>query len=135
MSHNIHFNEQSARHSFFSLKEKAWHGLGQIVQDAPTSTQAIVLAGLDFQVVKAPLQTCPFEVTSEDPALSVTVNEIPVIDRTSGINGYGLNYIFCFHNEVGPPRLSNPSQVIKESIAPHFLMLSKITKVVVLIGR
>lgn len=78
MSHNIHFNEQSGRHSFFSLKEKAWHGLGQIVQDAPTSAQAIALAGLDFQVVKAPLQTCPFEIISEDPALSVTVDEIAV---------------------------------------------------------
>lgn len=95
MSHNIHFNEQSARHSFFSHKEKAWHGLGQIVQDAPTSAEAIALAGLDFQVVKAPLQTCPFEVTAEDPALNVAVNEIPVAGhfatlRTDSLRPLGI---------------------------------------------
>ncbi|MCX2429877.1 DUF932 domain-containing protein [Pedobacter sp. GR22-10] len=55
MAHNIFFNEQTGRHSFFSVKEQAWHGLGQIVKDYPTSSEAIKYAGLDYQVVKAPL--------------------------------------------------------------------------------
>lgn len=52
MAHNINFNEQTQQHSFFSVKEKAWHGLGQIVQDYPTSKEALKFAGLDFEVLK-----------------------------------------------------------------------------------
>jgi phage/plasmid-like protein (TIGR03299 family) len=48
MAHNLNFN--NGKHSFFSVKEKAWHGLGQIVQDYPTSKEAIVFAGLDYTV-------------------------------------------------------------------------------------
>ena len=54
MAHNINFNEQTGQHSFFSVKEKAWHGLGQIVQDYPTSKEALKFAGLDFEVCKRP---------------------------------------------------------------------------------
>ncbi len=54
MAHNISFNEQTQQHSFFSVKEKAWHGLGQIVQDYPTSKKALQFAGLDFEVLKRP---------------------------------------------------------------------------------
>src|SRR5579872_6566846 len=54
MAHNINFNEKTGQHSFFSVKEKAWHGLGQIVDGYPTSREALRLAGLDFNVVKMP---------------------------------------------------------------------------------
>ncbi len=54
MAHNINFNEKTGQHSFFSVNEKAWHGLGQIVAGYPTSKEALQLAGLDYQVVKAP---------------------------------------------------------------------------------
>ncbi len=54
MAHNIHFNEEKKEYSFFSIKTKAWHGLGQIVEDYPTSKEALQFAGLDFTVVKKP---------------------------------------------------------------------------------
>jgi phage/plasmid-like protein (TIGR03299 family) len=54
MAHNINFNEQTQQHSFFSVKEKVWHGLGQVVQDYPTSKEALQFAGLDFEVLKRP---------------------------------------------------------------------------------
>jgi phage/plasmid-like protein (TIGR03299 family) len=57
MAHNLNFNEQTGRYSFFSVQQKAWHGLGQIVQDYPTSAEAIRFAGLDYEVVKKPLYT------------------------------------------------------------------------------
>jgi hypothetical protein len=57
MAHNINFNEQTGQHSFFSVKEKAWHGLGQIVEDYPTSKEALQFAGLDYEVIKSPLFT------------------------------------------------------------------------------
>lgn len=64
MAHNIYYNEQSEKHSFFSVKEKAWHNLGQVVQDYPTSTEAIRHAGLDYEVEKRKLFTHSFEDTT-----------------------------------------------------------------------
>ncbi|MCF0059873.1 DUF945 domain-containing protein [Dyadobacter chenwenxiniae] len=55
MAHNINFNENTDKHSFFSVREKAWHGLGQVVKQYPTSKEAIIYAGLDYQVEKANL--------------------------------------------------------------------------------
>jgi len=57
MAHNIYLNEQTGKHSFLSVKEKAWHGLGQIVQDYPTSKEAVKFAGLDYTVEKRKLFT------------------------------------------------------------------------------
>lgn len=57
MAHNINFNESTGKHSFFSVNEKAWHGLGQIVTDYPTSAETIQFAGLDFRVEKRRLFT------------------------------------------------------------------------------
>lgn len=57
MAHNIHFNEQTGKHAFFSVKEKAWHGLGQTVEEYLTSKEAIQAAGLDYEVEKRRLFT------------------------------------------------------------------------------
>jgi len=54
MAHDINFNENTGMHSFFSVKEKAWHGLGQIISDYPTSGEAIQHAGLNYEVAKRP---------------------------------------------------------------------------------
>jgi phage/plasmid-like protein (TIGR03299 family) len=69
MAHNIHLNEQTGQHSFFSVKEKPWHGLGQIVQDYPTSAEAIQFAGLDYEVEKRKLYTQRNEY--ENPQITV----------------------------------------------------------------
>jgi len=34
-----------------SVKEKAWHNLGQVIDRYPTSSEAIQFAGLDYIVV------------------------------------------------------------------------------------
>jgi len=54
MAHDINYNQNTQQHSFFSVKEKAWHNLGQIIEHYPTSSEAIAFAGLDFQVAKRP---------------------------------------------------------------------------------
>lgn len=41
----------------FSTREKPWHNLGTIVQEAPTSRDAIRLGGLDWLVTQEPLFT------------------------------------------------------------------------------
>lgn len=52
MAHNLEFNVKKNTHSMFSVKEKPWHGLGQIVDNALTSDEAIKAANLDFKVTK-----------------------------------------------------------------------------------
>ena len=69
MSHIINFNEQTGQHSFFSVREKAWHGLGKIVQDYPTSAEALQFAGLDYVVEKQKIFTQRNEY--ENPQISI----------------------------------------------------------------
>lgn len=58
MAHKINYNEQAGKHAFFSVNQKAWHGLGQIISNYPTSAEALKFAGQDFTVVKRKLFTC-----------------------------------------------------------------------------
>lgn len=80
MAHNLHYNEQTGKHSFFSVKEKAWHGLGQIVQDYPTSAEAIKHAGLDYTVEKRPLFTYDNENNAANEDTDIKIPEIDVPD-------------------------------------------------------
>ena len=43
--------------TMFSVRQKPWHGLGTIVMEAPTSADALKLAGLDWQVLQEPIYT------------------------------------------------------------------------------
>lgn len=43
--------------SMFYVRETPWHGLGTMVQEAPTSADALMLAGLDWQVIQKPIET------------------------------------------------------------------------------
>ena len=36
-------------------RNKPWHGLGECVKDAPTSEDALRLAGLDWEVLQTPM--------------------------------------------------------------------------------
>lgn len=78
MAHNLNFNEQTNQHSFFSVKEKAWHGLGQIIQDYPTSAEALKFAGLDFTVEKRKLFTFDNENNNGNADLDIIIPEIEV---------------------------------------------------------
>ena len=43
--------------SMFSVREKPWHGLGTIVAEAPNSSAALELAGLDWTVTQKDIAT------------------------------------------------------------------------------
>lgn len=77
MAHNLNFNENTQKHSFFSVKEKAWHKLGQIISDYPTSAEAVRYAGLDYTVEKRGLLTYSEYIDSEG-----LPNSIPNLDVT-----------------------------------------------------
>lgn len=57
MAHNLYYNQRTEKHSFFSVREKAWHSLGTIIEDYPTSAEALKFAGLNYTVEKRPLFT------------------------------------------------------------------------------
>ena len=78
MAHNLNFNEGTGRYSFFSVQQKAWHGLGQIVQDYPTSGEAIRHAGLDYEVIKTPLYTKGSGIIQNADNIEIQDNEITV---------------------------------------------------------
>jgi phage/plasmid-like protein (TIGR03299 family) len=54
MPANINYNDQTNQHAFMSVKQKAWHGLGQIIDSYPTSAESLIYAGLNFTVDKLP---------------------------------------------------------------------------------
>jgi phage/plasmid-like protein (TIGR03299 family) len=84
MAHNLNYNEDTGKHSFFSVKEKAWHGLGQIVEQYPTSAEAIQFAGLDYEVEKRPLFTNGLnnELAGTVMGIHVPKTEIPTYFAT-----------------------------------------------------
>lgn len=84
MAHNLNFNNRTGKYSFFSVKEKAWHNLGQIVEDYPTSEKAIQFAGLDYDVEKSPLFTKGTGIIEND-------NGIEMIDSKLEVPNYFAN--------------------------------------------
>jgi len=96
MAHNLDFNEQTQQYSFFSVKEKAWHGLGQIVEDYPTSLEALQFAGLDFEVAKRPIYAVPERKTEEAGLIdAITIpNHFATVrtDRNTALGVVGKDY-------------------------------------------
>lgn len=84
MAHNLNFNNRTGKYSFFSVKEKAWHNLGQIVQEYPTSAEAIKFAGLDYEVEKSPLFT-------KGAGIIENTNGIEMIDSELEVPNYFAN--------------------------------------------
>ncbi|MFH7012368.1 DUF932 domain-containing protein [Flavobacterium sp. FlaQc-52] len=77
MAHTIYYNEQEKKHSFFSVKEKAWHNLGQIISDYPTSKEAIIHAGLDYEIEKRKLFTSGKNAISPESETFDNTIEVP----------------------------------------------------------
>lgn len=85
MAHNLNFNEHTGRYSFFSVQQKAWHNLGQVVQEYPTSEEAIKYAGLDYEVVKSPLFTKSTGIIETSNGIEVSGTELHVPDYFANI--------------------------------------------------
>lgn len=85
MAHNINYNSQKGKYSFFSVKEKAWHGLGQIVEQYPTSAEAIRHAGLDYEVAKSALFTKGSGIIQTAESIEMGSSELEVPDYFANI--------------------------------------------------
>jgi phage/plasmid-like protein (TIGR03299 family) len=49
-------HEITSTDSLFVTRKPAWHGLGTVVENAPTSADALRISGLDWRVIQAPVQ-------------------------------------------------------------------------------
>jgi phage/plasmid-like protein (TIGR03299 family) len=78
MAHNLNFNNRTGKYSFFSVKEKAWHNLGQIVEEHPTSEETIKFAGLDYDVEKSPLFTKGLGIIENANGIEISNTELEV---------------------------------------------------------
>lgn len=68
MAHLINFDERKSTYSFASNAEKAWHGLGQVVDKAMTASEAIELANLDYEVEKTTIHA---KINSADSEMTL----------------------------------------------------------------
>lgn len=78
MAHNLNFNSKTGKYSFFSVQQKPWHCLGQIVQQYPTSEEAIIHAGLDYEVVKSPLYTTGSAIIQAADSVEISDTQLHV---------------------------------------------------------
>lgn len=83
MSHEIE--------SLFYTREKPWHGLGTMVAEAPTSADALRLAGLDWNVESKPIYTAEGAVIpnykantrdSDNSVLGIVTNRYAIVQNT-----------------------------------------------------
>lgn len=93
--------------TMFYVREKPWHGLGTRVMTAPTSEEALELAGLNWKVVQEPVYTGENELIegykanvrdSDRKVLGVVTNRYRVIQNsdafsfTDALLGEGVRY-------------------------------------------
>ena len=64
-------HELGTTDTMFSVRETPWHKLGRVVHNAPTTADAIKLAGLDWKVSKAPMFLA--DGTAVDPKIATAV--------------------------------------------------------------
>lgn len=85
MAHNLNFNSRTGHYSFFSVKQKPWHNLGQIVEEHPTSEQAIQFAGLDYEVEKSPLFSKGLGIIENNSGIEIVDSELEVSNYFANI--------------------------------------------------
>jgi phage/plasmid-like protein (TIGR03299 family) len=101
MGHQLNYNEQTQKHSFMSVKEKAWHNLGQVIGQYPTSAEALIHAGLNYEVLKRP-----------------NVHILP-----GGVNIISENSYFTFRTDTGAvlgDKIGRDYEVVQNSEAFRF---------------
>jgi phage/plasmid-like protein (TIGR03299 family) len=88
MAHNLDFSKGKA--AMFSVKEKPWHGLGRILDSPPDSKTAIIEAGLDYNVIKAPVIYDKNYHNSDIPAHHFLLPDRFVTYREDTGHGFGI---------------------------------------------
>ena len=104
MSHEITIRKNGFAEAMYAGLEPAWHGLGQVVDEAPTSADAMKLAGLLWTVEQHPIQTIVSQEHMDEegnPKIENDIVEIP--DRVANVrsdNHSVLGVVGCGYRPV-----------------------------------
>lgn len=130
--------------TMFSVREKPWHGLGQIIADAPNSEEAIRLAGLDWNVYQQDLVTMNgLEVRgfkanirdSDDSILGIVTDRYKVVQNheafrfTDELLGKGVRYETAGSLQDGKrtwilAKLPNEYIILEDQISPYLVFFN-----------
>lgn len=125
----------------FSTREKPWHGLGTMVAEAPTSAEALELAGLDWQVLQREIYTGSgqkipgYRVNvrdSDEKILGVVSDRYKVVQNeeafafTDALLGEGVRYETAGSLQSGKrvwmlAKLPNEYIITGEQISPYLV--------------
>lgn len=130
--------------TMFSVREKPWHGLGTVVTEAPTSSNALVLAGLDWRVIQQDVYTeegfiIPgYKVNVRDKDLStlgIVSDRYRVVQNeeafafTDDLLEEGVEYETAGSLQGGRKvwmlaKIPERSDVLGDTIVPYFLLMN-----------
>lgn len=124
--------------TMFYTREKPWHGLGTEVQEAPTSTDALRLAGLDWRVDSRKIQVCggakienyKANVRSSDGAiLGVVTDRYRIVQNeeafafTDSLIGEGVTYetagSLCGGKKIWLLAKMPETQIVGDAVEPY----------------
>ena len=130
--------------TMFSVREKPWHGIGTIVQDAPGSKDAIQLAGLDWLISQKDVYTdsgvqipgYKANIRSTDQSvLGVVSDRYQIVQNedafafTDGLLGEGVTYETAGSLQGGRrtfilARLPERFIIAGDEIMPYFVIMN-----------
>ena len=124
--------------TMFYTREKPWHGLGTEVQEAPTSADALRLAGLDWRVDSRKIQVCggakienyKANVRSSDGAiLGVVTDRYRIVQNeeafafTDSLIGEGVTYetagSLCGGKKIWLLAKMPETQIVGDAVEPY----------------
>ena len=97
MAHNLNYNKESGQYSMVTKHEVAWHGLGQVIDHALTTTEAIEQSHLNY-----PVEAGQAYVMYNNPIMR-TINDIE--KPVKGI--HVLNTRFTYRADNGDVLIAN----------------------------
>lgn len=130
--------------TMFSVREKPWHGIGTVVQDAPCSREAVQLAGLDWLVSQKDVFTdtgvqipgYKANIRSTDQSvLGVVSDRYQIVQNedafafTDGLLGEGVTYETAGSLQGGRrtfilARLPERFIIAGDEIMPYFVIMN-----------
>lgn len=130
--------------TMFTYRQQVWHGLGTILQNIPTSREAIVAAGLDWDVESQPLYLpSGFEIPDKKANIRVSdqmylgtvgsrytiVQNRDAFDFTDGLIGEGCVYETAGSLSEGKQiwllaRLPEAMQIAGDDVMPYLCFMN-----------
>lgn len=130
--------------TMFSVREKPWHGIGTIVQDAPSSKEAIQLAGLDWLIsqkdvfTESGVQIPGYKAnirSTDQSVLGVVSDRYQIVQNedafafTDGLLGEGVTYETAGSLQGGRrtfilARLPERFIIAGDEIMPYFVIMN-----------